>query len=230
MTLDTLLAALAPAPGAWPLASAVAAAALGLASVWLSPCHLVGAALAAGFLARGTRTRGAVARALIFCTAATVVLIPVVALTVGAGRLAGDTGVLATIVPVFALVLAGLMLLDLLPLPSIPAGQFASRAGWGGAAALGASFTLGTGPCSLAFVVLLLPLAANATPAAAALYLASFVTGNAAGLVAVFVAVRWIQPIFDAFTQGSAWVNTLRRMLGAALLASSAYLGAQALL
>jgi cytochrome c biogenesis protein CcdA len=175
---------LARAGGTWSYA---AAAVLGFLAIWLSPCHLVGLTLASTYLhqhAGGPRQVALALSAFLVAMLATAAL--VAAATLALGRLAGDTGTTGQMLAVALVALAGLMLLDVVPLPAVPGGS--TRSGSNGlrsAFGLGAAFSVATGPCSLAFVapLLALPIAGVAsTPlGAGAAVVAMFVAGHAAG-------------------------------------------------
>ena len=105
---DTLSATL------WP--AALAALAWGFVSIWLSPCHLAGVPLVVGYLAaapqpqanRGTLIAG-------FAFGSLLSLVPLGAVTIALGRLAGDLGVSSNLLVALLCILAGLYLLDRLP-------------------------------------------------------------------------------------------------------------------
>ena len=175
---------LARAGGTWSYA---AAAVLGFLAIWLSPCHLVGLTLASTYLHRhaaGPRQVALGLSAFLVAMLATAAL--VAAATLALGRLAGDTGAMGATLAIVLVALAGLVLLDVVPVPAVPGGSTSRgstrlRSAFG----LGAAFSVATGPCSLAFVapLLALPIAGVAsTPLdAGAAVVAMFVVGHAAG-------------------------------------------------
>jgi cytochrome c biogenesis protein CcdA len=181
--LFTPVAQLAGAGGVWSYA---AAALLGFLAIWLSPCHLVGLTLASTYLrqhARGPRQVALGLSAFLIAMLGTAAL--VAATTLALGRLAGDTGAMGATLAIVLVALAGLILLDVVPLPAVPV---PSNAGGstrvGSALGLGAAFSVATGPCSLAFVapLLALPIVRVAsTPLDTSAAVAMFVAGHAAG-------------------------------------------------
>lgn len=181
--LFTPVEQLAGAGGAWSYA---AAAVLGFLAIWLSPCHLVGLTLASTHLrryARGSRQVALGLAAFLIAMLGTAAL--VAATTLALGRLAGDTGAMGATLAIVLVALAGLILLDVVPLPAVPV---PSNAGGstrvGSALGLGAAFSVATGPCSLAFLapLLALPIAGVAsTSLDMAAAVAMFVVGHAAG-------------------------------------------------
>ena len=81
--------------------------------------------------------------------------------------------------------LAGLILLDVVPVPAVPVpSNTGGSTRVGSAFGLGAAFSVATGPCSLAFVAPLLALPSArvvSTPLDMAVAVAMFVVGHAAG-------------------------------------------------
>lgn len=190
---------LAGAGGAWSYA---AAAVLGFLAIWLSPCHLVGLTLASTYLRRHAGSPRQVALALsAFLVAMLATAALVAAATLAFGRLAGDTGTIGTMLAIVLVTLAGLVLLDVVPMPAVPAASNAgSSTRVGSALGLGAAFSVATGPCSLAFVapLLALPVAGvAATSLDMATAVAMFVVGHAAG-----AALAWA-----VGQRGASWLN-----------------------
>ena len=208
-----------------------AAALLGFLAIWLSPCHLMGLVLAGGYLRRGARSPvqaalrlGAYFAAMLATTAA------IAGVTISVGRLAGDTGAPGTALAIIALAVAGLALLDLIPLPAVPTSSAANRPpGLAAATALGATFAVASGPCGLAFVapLLALPLreGAPATRAVAGV-LAPFVVGHAIGAILVWIGLARAQSWLGA--RASSVLAWVRRTVGVVLLALSGYVFAGA--
>jgi cytochrome c biogenesis protein CcdA len=209
----------------------LAAALLGFLAVWLSPCHLMGLALAGGYLHRGAGSPvqaalrlGAYFVAMLVTTAA------IAGVTLSVGRLAGDTGAPGAVLAIIALAVAGLALLDLIPLPAVPTSSAANRPpGLATATALGATFAVASGPCGLAFVapLLALPLRGGApTMHAVASALVPFVVGHAVGAILVWIGLARAQSWLGATASSVlAWV---RRAAGVVLLALSGYVFAGA--
>ncbi len=197
--LFTPVEQLAGAGGAWSYA---AAAVLGFLAIWLSPCHLVGLTLASTYLRRHAGSPRQVALALsAFLVAMLATAALVAAATLALGRLAGDTGTMGTMLAIVLVTFAGLVLLDVVPVPAVPAASNAgSSTRVGSALGLGAAFSVATGPCSLAFVAPLLALpvagvAATSLDMAAAV--AMFVVGHAAG-----AALAWA-----VGQRGASWLD-----------------------
>jgi cytochrome c-type biogenesis protein len=135
----------------------------GVLSVILSPCHLSSIPLVVAWMSGGDELpsgRRAVVLSASFALGILGSIALVGAVTVAAGRMAGDVGPWATWALAAVFFAVGLNLLGLLPLPSwssLPAG--ASRKGPGGALVLGLVFGAALGPCTFAFMAPLLGLA-----------------------------------------------------------------------
>jgi cytochrome c-type biogenesis protein len=135
----------------------------GVLSVILSPCHLSSIPLVVAWMSGGDELpsgRRAVALSTSFALGVLGSIALVGAVTVAAGRMAGDVGPWGTWALAAVFFAMGLNLLGLLPLPSwssLPAG--ASRRGPGGALILGLVFGAALGPCTFAFMAPLLGLA-----------------------------------------------------------------------
>ncbi len=220
---------LAFAGGTWSYA---AAAVLGFLAIWLSPCHLLGLTLAGSYLRRHARVPWQSALWLAsFFAAMLATLALLAAVTLALGRLAGDAGLIGTTIAVAVLALAGLVLLDLVPVPAMPGASAAHRpAGFATALGMGAAFTLATGPCSLAFVVplLALPAVAGAHPAAAAAgAVALFIAGHALGAAVLWIVASRVPAALGA--AASTRLLRARQVAGLVLLVLSGWMLARAL-
>ena len=138
----------------------------GLLSVILSPCHLSGIPLVVAYMSGGDELptgRRAVVLSGSFALGILGSIAVIGAVTVAAGRMAGDVGPWVTYALAAVFFAVGLNLLGLLPLPSwsaLPAG--ATKKGTGGALVLGLVFGAALGPCTFAFMAPLLGLAFRA--------------------------------------------------------------------
>lgn len=106
--------ALTHAPG-W---AGAAAFVWGVLSIWLSPCHLAGIPLIVAYLAGDSTERVRRTKiVLAFALGALIGLIPLAAVTLLLGRLAGDVGGWGVYLVAAACIASGLYLFDALPLP-----------------------------------------------------------------------------------------------------------------
>ena len=138
----------------------------GVLSVVLSPCHLSSIPLVVAYMSGGEELpsgRRAVVLSASFALGILASIAAIGAVTVAAGRMAGDVGPWVTYALAAVFFAVGLNLLGILPLPSwssLPAGT--SRKGPGGALLLGLVFGAALGPCTFAFMAPLLGLAFRA--------------------------------------------------------------------
>lgn len=241
--LQSLSAALS---GAAPVA-VLAAFAWGFASIWMSPCHLAGVPLVVGYLAGGpTVQRRPTAAILAFALGVLASLVPLGAVTLLLGRVAGDLGISSNY-PVAAIcALAGLYLLDRLPLEGLwrwltrvfgggPGGGMGGlpRTRTRGPAAalfLGLVFGLALGPCAFAWIAPVLSLAWMEAPQGLlfpVLLLALFALGHVAGVLLAAGSLHRVQRWLDTLSRGRG-VRAGRALCGGLLLAAAVYLLATA--
>ena len=201
----------------------------GVLSVVLSPCHLSSIPLVVAYMSGGDELptgRRAVVLSSSFALGILGSIAAIGALTVAAGRMAGDVGpwVAYALAAVFFAV--GLNLLGILPLPSwsaLPAG--ASRKGPGGALLLGLVFGAALGPCTFAFMAPLLGLAfrAGATQAAyGALLVALYGLGHSAAIVAAGASAQQVQR-WLSWKAGARAAVLVKGVAGLAVLAGGVY-------
>jgi cytochrome c-type biogenesis protein len=211
--------------------SSLAALAWGFASIWMSPCHLAGVPLVVGYLAAtpdlGTgpdeRRRSLVILA--FALGVLLSLLPLGAVTLLLGRVAGDLGVPSNYLVAALCIAAGLYLLDWLPLSWSGRGlpQPRSRGPWA-AIGLGLVFGLALGPCAFAWTAPLLGVAwmqAADGLALPILLLTLFAAGHCAGILLAAGSLARVQRWLDALGPGQGGRRGLawgRAACGALLL------------
>lgn len=221
------LATLSDALAGTPLLAMPAAVAWGLASIWLSPCHLAGVPLIIGWLAAkpapgaatatATTTTGPTAQAprhpsaagsaragiiLAFGLGTLLSLIPLGALALLLGQLAGDLGFSGNYLAAALCILGGLYLLDWLPLPQIGRGlpQPTRRGPWM-ALLLGLVFGLALGPCAFAWIAPVLGVASMQATQGLALplvLLVLFALGHLVGVLLAAGSLSLVQRWLDA--------------------------------
>jgi cytochrome c-type biogenesis protein len=172
----------------------------GVLSVVLSPCHLSSIPLVVAYMSGGDELptgRRAVVLSGSFALGILGSIAVVGAITVAAGRMAGDVGPWVTYALATVFFAVGLNLLGLLPLPSwssLPSG--AGRKGPGGALVLGLVFGAALGPCTFAFMAPLLGLAFRAGADQAAygvLLILLYGLGHAVAIVAAGASAQNVQ-------------------------------------
>lgn len=213
-----------------PAAASAAAFLWGLASVLFSPCHLVSVPLLVGYLSvrNGSRPARAALLSLVFAAGILVTVAVIGAGTALAGRMLGDLGPAADYVIGALLVLFGVYLFGILPLPSVStAGAARVRgAGLGSAFLIGLVFGIGLGPCTFAFMapVLVLVLStAGEQPWLAAALLAAFAAGHSAVIVAAGSLAETVRRYlnWDSRSRGTVW---FKRACGVLVAAGGVYL------
>lgn len=226
---------LAPIGQALTAASAWAGAAAfvwGAMSIWLSPCHLAGIPLIVAYLSVGSENRAS--RALIvlaFALGALIGLVPLAAVTLLVGRLAGDVGGWGIYLVAAACIASGLYLFDALPLPDWSRGlPTPTRRGPGMAFLLGAAFGFALGPCAFAWIAPVLGaawLGVHEGLLAPVLLLALFAAGHCVGAWLAADSLDRVQRWLDRFERPSG-LRYGRFACGGLLLVGGGYLLAAA--
>jgi cytochrome c-type biogenesis protein len=201
----------------------------GVLSVVLSPCHLSSIPLVVAYMSGGDGPptgRRAVALSGSFAAGILASIAVVGAVTVAAGRMAGDVGPWVTYALAVVFFAVGLNLLGVLPLPgwsALPSGT--SRKGPGGALILGLVFGAALGPCSFAFMAPLLGLAfrAGARQAAyGALLVVLYGLGHSAAIVLAGASARNVQR-WLSWKAGARAAVLVRGGAGLAVIAGGLY-------
>jgi len=226
--MDAIFTWLSDAMNGAPWLAVLAAVGWGVASLVLSPCHLASIPLIVGFIAerKGTTPRQALGYALLFALGILLSIAAVGGLTAAAGRMLGDVGPWANYAVAVVLVLVGLHLLGILPLPwerglSLPRYQ-----GKAAALLLGLIFGIALGPCTFAYLAPVLGVifgVARTQPGFAVLLLLAYGVGHCALIVVAGVSAEKVQQVLDwhGSSRGSAW---LRRSCGLLVLAGAGWL------
>ena len=217
--------------------SVLAALAWGFASIWMSPCHLAGVPLIVGYLAAtpdpGAESagRGRSLVILAFAVGVLISLLPLGAVTLLLGRVAGDLGVSSSYLVAGLCIAAGLYLLDWLPLSWSGGGlpRPKSRGAWA-ALGLGLVFGLALGPCAFAWIAPLLGVAwmqAADGLSLPILLLTLFAAGHCAGILLAAGSLARVQRWLDALGPGQGGRRGLawgRSACGALLLLGAGWL------
>lgn len=195
----------------------------GIASVVLSPCHLSSIPLVMGFVAkesRGTQSR-ALLLSVVFTLGIMLSMLVLGLITAALGRLLGDVGSWGYWLGAAIFAVVGLLLLDVIHLPSMTLDQNRFRSG-GVSAALILGILFGTvlGPCAFAFLmpVLGLVFAAADQPWLATGLLSAYAFGHGAVIVLAGSASVWTMAIMQS-SRNSRWISILRKVAGVFCLA-----------
>jgi cytochrome c-type biogenesis protein len=226
MMFDTLSALLAAAP-VW---MAVGALAWGVASIWLSPCHLAGIPLLVAYFSGEGASGRRVLVATTFALGILASLVPVGGIAIALGRLAGDLGVFngigATVVAL-VFVAAGLYLLGALPLNWTRGLPTPKSRGLPAVFGLGFVFGFAVGPCAFAYLAPVLGaawLTAAAKPLLAVALVGLFALGHCLGVIIAALFLDRVRRAFDALGKTRGLVGAGKTASGMLLLLAAGYL------
>lgn len=202
----------------------------GVASVALSPCHLSSIPLVVSLLVGKQKLSGMRLFTLstlfsvgVLCSIAVIGLV-----TAWMGRMLGDLGSNANLVFGIALCLGGVLLLDVIPMGSIP---FMAKLKPEGSKVLtvftvGFLFGLALGPCAFAFMAPVLSLAfsmgANNLPLAFGLML-MYGVGHCLLIVVAGTSLGLVQKVLN-WNEGSRGLSVFKRICAALVIAAGIYL------
>lgn len=215
-----------------PWLAVLAAAGWGMASLVLSPCHLASIPLVVGFIAERKNTTAcqAFGYALLFALGILASITAVGGATAAAGHMLGDLSPWANYVVAAVLLLVGLHLLGILPLPwerglSLPRYQ-----GKAAALLLGLIFGIALGPCTFAYLAPVLGVifgVARTQPGFAVLLLLAYGIGHCTLIVVAGASAEKVQRVLDwhGNSRGAIW---MRRACGLFVLAGAAWLAVTA--
>ena len=136
----------------------------GVASILLSPCHLASIPLIVGYIdSQGKINTGRAALIATLFSVGILITIAVIGIITGlAGRMIGDIGQSGNIIVAILMVIIGLYLLGIVPLPFLDSGinqPGMKRKGLLAAFLLGLFFGLALGPCTFAYMAPMLGVA-----------------------------------------------------------------------
>lgn len=203
-----------------------AAALLGVASVLLSPCHLASVPLVVSVVSRRTPGRRPLHGALLFAVGVLASFVVVGAVTVAAGRIAGDLGAWATWAGAALFIALGLDTLGLVSLPWVRPATASPRLHGAPPALIGFAFGATLGPCSFAFMAPVLGSAyglADTEPVAAAGLVAAFALAHSLLLALAGGTGEWTLR-FLAHREASRVVSVLRGVMGVSMVGAGLYL------
>lgn len=196
----------------------------GIASVVLSPCHLSSIPLVMGFVAkesRGTQSR-AMLLSVVFTLGIMVSMLVLGLITAALGRLLGDVGSWGYWLGAAVFVLVGLLLLDVIHLPSMSLNQNRFRGGGVPAALLlGVLFGTVLGPCAFAFLMPVLGMVfavAAERPLFATGLVSAYAIGHGAVIVLAGSASVWTMSLVQN-SRSTRWIGIARKVAGILCLA-----------
>lgn len=206
-----------------PVIAIAAAAAWGVLSVILSPCHLASIPLIVGFIGNQGRMTAKRAFAISFLFAFGILLTIglIGAVTAMAGRMMGDVGRYGNYIVAAIFFLAGLHLLEVVPIPWPETGQSGfKRKGLMAAFILGLVFGIALGPCTFAYMAPLLGAAFKLAAVDAlygALLLLAYGIGHCSVIVVAGTSTELVQRFLN-WNETSRGTSLMKKACGALVL------------
>jgi cytochrome c-type biogenesis protein len=197
--MEQLFTALNHAVEGAPAIALLAAAAWGVLSIILSPCHLASIPLIVGFISEQGRvtTKRAFWTSTLFAVGILVTIAAIGAITAAAGRMLGDVGRYGNYFVAVIFFVVGLHLIGLIPLNfsgAEPVGL--KRKGYLAAFILGLVFGIALGPCTFAYMAPMLAVTfklASEAPVYSAALLLAYGMGHCAVIIAAGTSAELVQ-------------------------------------
>jgi len=200
----------------------------GIFSILLSPCHLSSIPLIISFISTQKRITvwRSFALSLVFAFGILISIALIGLITASLGRLIGDIGFIGNLAVAGVLILMGLYLMDLIPLPWEGLSLHTTKKGGQAALVLGLLFGLGLGPCTFAYMAPVLGIVFNISQTdayyAGALVLA-FGLGHIVVIVLSGTFTQWVQHYLN-WNAHSRGITILRKLCGMLVLIGGLYL------
>ncbi len=227
--LDELFAGLSRALEGSAAAAFAAAAAWGVLSILLSPCHLASIPLIVGFMDKeGVRSAPrAFAISSLFAAGILITIAAVGLITAGLGRMMGDVGPWGNYFVAAIFFVVGLHLLDIIPMPwSGTGGVGGNRKGMLAAFALGLIFGIAIGPCTFAYMAPMLGIVfkLGATDLAyAVMLLLVYGIGHCSVIVIAGTSTGMVQRYLD-WTEASKGAAIVKKVCAVLVMLGGLYL------
>lgn len=212
-----------------PVIALGAAAAWGVLSILLSPCHLASIPLIVGFISGQADITGrrAFATATVFSLGILITIAAIGAITAALGRMAGDVGGWVNYVVAAVFFLVGLHLLDVIPLNFAGAGNVnMQRRGMLAAFVLGLVFGVALGPCTFAYMAPVLAATfkvAGRQPIYAAGLLTAYGIGHCAVIALAGGSAGAVQRYLK-WSESSGGTSVWKKVCGVLVLGGGLYL------
>ena len=211
-----------------PAFALMAAAAWGVLSILLSPCHLASIPLIVGFISGQGQltTRRAFWTATLFAVGILVTIAAIGVITAAAGRMLGDVGRYGNYFVAGIFLLVGLHLLGFIPMPWSGPGQVGmKRKGLFAAFILGLVFGIALGPCTFAYMAPILAVTfkvADTAPLYGAALLLAYGVGHCAVIIAAGTATEFVQRFLN-WNEKSKGIKIMKGACGVLILLAGAY-------
>jgi len=227
--MDELLSALTRAVEGTPVLAVAAAAAWGVLSVLLSPCHLSSIPLIVAFVDGQGRisTRRAFGISLLFSVGILATIAAIGVVTATAGRMIGDVGTYGNYAVAAIFFVVGLHLLGVIPMPLWSRGPVGvQRKGPLAALILGLLFGIALGPCTFAYMAPMLAVTFRLAASRAvygAVLLGAYGLGHCAVIVLAGTATEWVRRYLK-WDETSGGAGVVRKVCGGFVLLGGLYL------
>jgi cytochrome c-type biogenesis protein len=225
--MEFLFVTLSRAIGGTPVWALLAAAAWGVLSVILSPCHLASIPLIVGFISEQgpVATRRAFAISSLFAVGILLTIAAIGAITAAAGRMMGDVGPYGNYLVSVIFFAVGLHLMGVIPMPFSGAGQVGmKKKGLVAAFVLGLVFGIALGPCTFAYMA---PVLAVSFQVGSILYGTALLLAYGAGHCAVIVVAGTSTELVQQFlnwNEKSQGIRTVKFVCGILVFAGGIWL------
>ncbi len=228
--IESLFSWLSSAMNSTPEVSLFAAFIWGILSIILSPCHLATIPLIVGFIDGQGKitTKRAFKISFLFSLGILITIGLVGVITAAMGRMMGDVGVIGNYFVALILIIIGLHLMDVIPLPllgNIGQPRFRKK-GMMAAFLLGLLYGIALGPCTFAYMapVLTVALKIAATQAVfAGLLMLSYGIGHCSVIVIAGTFTEVVQHYLN-WTEKSKGAVILRKICGLLLILAGIYM------
>ncbi len=227
--MEKLFTALSHAVEGAPLLALAAAAAWGVLSIVLSPCHLASIPLIVGFISeQGEVTvRRAFWTSVLFAVGILITIAAIGAITAAAGRMLGDVGQYGNYFVAAIFFVVGLHLLGVIPMPwSGPRQVGMKRKGLLAAFILGLLFGIALGPCTFAYMAPMLGVTfklAKTAPLYGVSLLLAYGVGHCAVIVAAGTSTEMVQRFLN-WNEQSKGVIVVKIICGILVLLGGVWL------
>jgi cytochrome c-type biogenesis protein len=215
--MEKLFTALSHAVESAPLIALAAAAAWGVLSIILSPCHLASIPLIVGFISEQGKVtvKRAFWTSALFAVGILITIAAIGAITAAAGRMMGDVGRYGNYFVAVIFFVVGLHLLGVIPMLWSGPGQVGmKRKGLLAAFVLGLLFGIALGPCTFAYMAPILGVTfklAKSAPLYGVSLLLAYGVGHCAVIVAAGTSTEMVQRFlnWNEQSKGVAVVKTI---------------------
>jgi cytochrome c-type biogenesis protein len=211
-----------------PAIALLAAAAWGVLSILLSPCHLASIPLIVGFISGQGQltTRRAFWTATLFAVGILLTIAAIGAITAAAGRMLGDVGRYGNYFVAGIFLIVGLHLLGFIPMPWSGPGQVGlKRKGLFAAFILGLVFGIALGPCTFAYMAPIIAVTfkvADTSPFYGAALLLAYGVGHCTVIIAAGTATEFVQRFLN-WNKKSKGIKIMKGACGVLVLLAGVY-------